>query len=55
MEVGGKKIVRKKEIGELKVTKVEDENFSICEVRSGGIDINSKFKAQSKLQIITKQ
>ena len=55
MEVGGKKIIRKKEIGELKITKVEDENFSICEVKSGGIDINSKFKAQAKLQIITKQ
>ena len=55
MEVGGKKIIRKKEIGELKITKVEDENFSICEVKSGGIDINSKFKAQAKLQINTKQ
>ena len=55
MEVGGKKIIRKKEIGELKITKVEDENFSICEVKSGGIDINSKFKAQAKLQITTKQ
>lgn len=54
MEVGGKKVTRKKEIGELKITKVEDENFSICEVKAGGIEINSKFKAQNKLQIITK-
>ena len=55
MEVGGKKITRKKEIGELKITKVEDENFSICEVKVGGIEINSKYKAQGKLQITTKQ
>lgn len=55
MEVGGKKINRKKQIGEVKVTKVEDENFSICDVIQGGIDINSKFNAKAKLQIITKQ
>ena len=54
MEVNGKKLQRKKEIGELKITKVEDENFSICSVSSGGIDINSKFEAKAKLQIITK-
>jgi Ser-tRNA(Ala) deacylase AlaX len=53
MEVGGKKIKRKKQIGELKITKVEDENFSICEVKSGGIDISSKFEAKVDLQIIT--
>ena len=55
MEVGGKKIIRKKEIGELKITKVEDENSSICEVKVGVIEINSKYKAQGKLQITTKQ
>lgn len=55
MEVGGKKITRKKEIGELKISKIEDENFSICEVKAGGIEINSKFKSQAKLQIISKQ
>ena len=54
MEVSGKKIQRKKEIGELKITKVEDENFSICSVSSGGIDINSKFESKVKIQIITK-
>lgn len=54
MEVNGKKLVRKKEIGELKITKVEDENFSICSVSSGGIDINAKFEAKANLQIITK-
>lgn len=54
MEVGGKKLERKKEIGELKISKVEDENFSICSVSSGGIDINSKFEAKAKLLVITK-
>lgn len=55
IEVDGKKMQRKKEIGELKITKVEDENFCICSVNSGGIDINSKFEAKSKLQVITKE
>lgn len=54
IEVNGKKLERKKEIGELKITKVEDENFSTCSVSSGGIDINSKFEAKSKLLVITK-
>ena len=54
VEVGGKKLERKKEIGELKITKVEDENFSICSVSSGGIEINSKFEAKAKLLVITK-
>ena len=54
IEVNGKKIERKKEIGELKITKVEDENFSTCSVSSGGIDINAKFEAKAKLLVITK-
>ncbi len=53
MEVNGKKLERKKEIGELKITKVEDENFSTCSVKAGGIEINSKFEAKAKLQIMT--
>ena len=55
MEVNGKKLERKKEIGELKITKVEDENFSTCSVKDGGIEINSKFEAKSKLQVMTKK
>lgn len=54
MEVGGKKLTRKKEIGELKITKVEDENFSTCSVNSGGIDIAAKFEAKANIQVITK-
>jgi TolB-like protein len=54
IEVNGKKLERKKELGELKITKVEDENFSTCSVSSGGIDINAKFEANAKLLVITK-
>lgn len=54
IDVNGKKLERKKELGELKITKVEDENFSTCSVSSGGIDINSKFEAKAKLLVITK-
>lgn len=51
--VNGKELSRKKQIGELKITKVDDENFSICEVKSGGIDINSKTEAKANLEVIT--
>lgn len=54
IEVNGKKLERKKPIGELKVSKVEGENFSVCTVSSGGIEINSKFEAKSKLFVTTK-
>jgi hypothetical protein len=54
VDVNGKKLERKKEIGELKITKVEDENFSTCSVSSGGIDISAKFEAKAKLLVITK-
>ena len=53
INVNGKMLQRKKEIGELKITKVEDENFSTCSVNSGGIDINSRFEAKGKISIMT--
>jgi curli biogenesis system outer membrane secretion channel CsgG len=55
IEVNGKKLERKKEIGELKISKVEDENFSICSVRSGGIEINTKFEANANLLVTTSE
>jgi curli biogenesis system outer membrane secretion channel CsgG len=55
IEVNGKKLERKKDLGELKISKVEDENFSTCSVSSGGIEINSKFEAKAKLLVITKE
>lgn len=54
MNVNGKKLERKKEIGEIKISKVEDENFSICSVSDGGDEINTKFEAKAKLLVITK-
>ena len=54
IDVNGKQLVRKKEIGELKITNVEDENFSTCSVSSGGVDINARFEAKAKLLVITK-
>lgn len=54
IDVNGKQMERKKDIGELKITKVEDDNFSTCNVTSGGIDINSKFESKAKIVAITK-
>jgi hypothetical protein len=54
VEVNGKKLKRKKEIGELKVSKVEDENFSICSVSSGNVEIFARFVSKMNVQIITK-
>lgn len=54
VDVAGKKLERKKEIGEIKISKVEDENFSICSVGEGGSEINSKFESKAKLLVITK-
>lgn len=48
--VDGKKIPRKKEIGKIVVEKVEDENFSICNVLSGGGDITTKSEAGANLK-----
>ncbi|WP_285269008.1 CsgG/HfaB family protein [Kaistella rhinocerotis] len=53
VEVAGKMMKRKKPIGELKVIRIEDENFSVCEVKSGGVELSNKFKAKANLQIIT--
>ncbi len=54
IEVNGKKMTRKKEIGEIKITKIEDENFSICSINNGGDIIATNFEAKAKLQVITK-
>ena len=55
VDVNGKKLERRKEIGELKILKVEDENFSICSVTYGGTDINAKFESKAKILVITNQ
>jgi predicted Fe-Mo cluster-binding NifX family protein len=48
--VDGKKIPRKKEIGQIVVEKVEDENFSICNVTVGGAIIATKSEAGANLK-----
>ncbi|MFZ6024138.1 MAG: CsgG/HfaB family protein [Bacteroidota bacterium] len=48
--VDGKKLTRKKTIGKIIVTKVEDENFSICTVKEGGADITKKMEAGAKIK-----
>jgi TolB-like protein len=53
MEVNGKKMTRKKDIAELQLIKVEDENFSSCSVKTGNIDVTTKFDAKAKLQVLT--
>lgn len=54
VNVNGKIIERKKEIGELKVEKVEDENFSICSVKSGGAEILTKVNNNIRIQVTFK-
>lgn len=54
IEVDGKKLQRKKEIGVIKVAKIDDENFSQCTVSDGGLEIATKFDAKAKLMVITK-
>ena len=48
--IDGKKIPRKKEIGQIVVEKVEDENFSICTVINGGGAISTKSEAGVNLK-----
>ena len=52
-EVDGKILTRKKEIGEIVVTDVEDENFSKCSIKKGDKDIASKFESGAKLKCIS--
>jgi TolB-like protein len=53
LDVDGNKFTRKKLIGEIKVLEVEDENFSQCQVTSGGTDIRNKFEAKARLRVMT--
>jgi curli biogenesis system outer membrane secretion channel CsgG len=53
VNMNGKTMKRRKEIGKLKVAKVEDENFSLCTVKEGGEDITKCFSANAKINVIT--
>ena len=50
ISVDGKNLTRKKTIGKIVVTKVEDENFSICTVKEGGAEISKKIDAGNKIK-----
>lgn len=52
--VDGKELIRKKEIGKAKVTKVEDENFSICEIEEGGVEIQERIDKGVTLKAFVK-
>ncbi len=53
LEVSGKKVVRKQEIGLLTIEKVEDENFSICKVTDETEDIANNMDAKAQMVAIT--
>lgn len=53
LDVDGKKMIRKKEIGLLQVNNIEDENFSVCTILSGSGDISKKKAEGKKLQVIS--
>ncbi|MCT4665462.1 MAG: CsgG/HfaB family protein [Flavobacteriales bacterium] len=52
-QIRGKKLTRKKKISEVKISSVEDENFSNCKVTKGGDALLTKFEKGAKLLAIT--
>jgi curli biogenesis system outer membrane secretion channel CsgG len=50
--VDGRSLVRQKEIGMLSVRRIEDDNFSICSVVDGGIEIAEKLTAKVPLKVV---
>ena len=53
VNVDGKVLNRNVEIGRLRIAKVEDDNFSSCNVRDGGLLILEKLTSNVKLKVIT--
>ncbi|WP_266368990.1 CsgG/HfaB family protein [Tellurirhabdus rosea] len=50
--VDGKELTRQKEVGILSVQKVEDDNFSICDVIDGGETIAEKLGQKTPLKVV---
>lgn len=50
LTVDGKKMSRKKTLGQITITKVEDENFAVCSVQEGGVDIAKRLADGAKLK-----
>lgn len=53
-KVGGKTIIRKKELGKIKITKVEGDEISEAKVTKGGDAILSKFNSGAKIECHSK-
>lgn len=54
INVGGKSVKRKKELAELAVDKVEDENFSICSIKSGDKEVKERLSKNTPLFVTFK-
>lgn len=52
IDIEGREVLRKKEIGEVKINKIEDENFSLCDVKKGGKEIAEKMGKGLKIKVI---
>ena len=50
-EVAGRKLIRRKTIGEVKVEKIEDGGFINVKVKNGEEEITQAFDAKSKIEI----
>jgi len=50
LTVDGRKMSRKKTLGKIVISKVEDENFSVCNVQEGAIDIAKKVEEGAKIK-----
>lgn len=53
-KVGGKTIIRKKQLGKIKITKVEGEEISEAKVTKGGDAILTKFNSGAKIECHSK-
>jgi hypothetical protein len=52
-QVGDKTLILEKEVGQMRVTQVEDDNFSICKITRGGKEIMEKLAQGVKLKAVT--
>jgi hypothetical protein len=54
VDVEGKKMTRKKDVCELKIAKVEDENFSSCTVTTQENNLSALISEKKKLKVTNK-
>ncbi len=53
VEVNGKKVIRRQQIGMASIEKIEDQNFSICTVTDESEDIAANMEAKAQIQVMT--